>query len=234
MAVTSYDNYPPEVKQKPNVGGFSDPSIEKIVSLSPDLVVAAPIHEKQIIPELEAKGITVLALAPETLDDVMSAITLVGKVTETSAKATEVVSGMEKRIKAVTDKTDKLSASQRPKVLYIVWNDPLMASGLGTFHDELIKKAGGVNIVQDKGYPTISLETVITDNPEVILAGIGMGEGQDAPLKFAQSEPRLRAVSARVNNRVYGIDSDLSGRAGPRIVDVLEQFAQLIHPELFK
>jgi iron complex transport system substrate-binding protein len=235
VAVTSYDNYPPEVKQKPNIGGFSDPNIEKIVSLSPDLVVAAPIHEKQVIPELEAKGITVLALAPKTLDDVMSAISLVGNATGTSSKASEVVSGMQKRIKAITDKTDKLAAGQKPKVLYIVWHDPLMASGAETFHDELIRKAGGVNMIQDaSGYPTISLETVINDNPDIILAGIGMGEGQDAPLKFAQSEPRLRDVSARLNSRVYGIDSDLSGRAGPRIVDVLEQFARIIHPELFK
>ena len=235
VAVTSYDNYPPEVKEKPNIGGFSDPNLEKIVSLSPDLVVAAPIHEKQVIPELEAKGIPVLALAPKTLDDVMSAITLVGQVTGTGSKATEVVSGMQKRIKAVTDKTDKLPAGQRPKVLYIVWHDPLMASGLQTFQDELIKKAGGVNMITDAtGYPSISLETVVKDNPDVILAGIGMGQGQDAPLKFAQSEPSLRTVSARVNNRIYGVDSDLSGRAGPRIADVLEEFAKLIHPELFK
>ena len=235
VAVTSFDNYPPEVKDKPNIGGFSDPNLEKIVSLSPDLVVAAPIHEKQVIPELEAKGIPVLALAPKTLDDVMSAITLVGRVTGTGDKASQVVSGMQKRIKAVTDKTDKLAAGQRLKVLYIVWHDPLMASGLQTFHDELIKKAGGVNMITDAtGYPSISLETVVKDNPDVILAGIGMGQGQDAPLKFAQTEPSLRTVSARVNNRIYGVDSDLSGRAGPRIVDVLEQFARLINPELFK
>ena len=235
VAVTSYDNYPAEVKQKPNIGGFSDPNLEKIISLSPDLVVAAPIHEKQVIPQLEAKGITVLALAPKTLDDVTAAITLVGRVTGAENKASEVVSAMQKRIKAVTDKTDKLSANLRPKVLYIVWHDPLMGSGLETFHDELIKKAGGVNMIADaKGYPSISLETVVKDNPDVILAGVGMGQGQDAPLKFAQNEPRLRDVAARTNNRVYGVDSDLSGRAGPRIVAVLEEFARLIHPELFR
>ena len=235
VAVTKYDNYPPEAKEKPNIGGFSDPNLEQIVSLSPDLVVAAPIHEKQVIPQLEAKGITVLALAPKTLDEVMAAITLVGRVTGTESKASGVVSGMQQRIKAVTDKTDKLSASQKPKVLYVVWHDPLMGSGLETFHDELIRKAGGINMIVDAtGYPSISLETVVKDNPDVILAGVGMGQGQDAPLKFAQDEPRLRDVSARQSNRVYGIDSDLSGRAGPRIVDVLEEFARLIQPGLFK
>jgi iron complex transport system substrate-binding protein len=235
VAVTSYDNYPPEVKDKPNVGGFSTPNLEQIVSFSPDLVVAAPIHDKQIIPQLEAKGIPVIALAPKTLDDVMQAITLMGKVTGTADNAREVVAGMDKRIKAITDKTDKLAPDKKPKAVYIVWDNPLMASGTGTFHDELIRKAGGLNVMADAtGYPTISLETLVKDNPDVIFAGVGMGEGQDAPLKFAQNEPRLRDVLARANNRVYGIDSDVSGRAGPRIVDVLEQFAKLMHPELFK
>jgi len=68
----------------------------------------------------------------------------------------------------------------------------------------------------------------------VIIAGVGMGTGEDLPLQFALTEERLRNVDARINNRVYGINLDLSGRAGPRIVDGLEKFAESIHPELFK
>jgi iron complex transport system substrate-binding protein len=234
VAVTDFCNYPPEAKEKPSIGGFSTPNIEEIVVLSPDLVIAAPIHKAQIIPQLEAKGIKVMAMAPATLEEVLEAVTLIGQVTGVEKKASDLVAGMQKRIKAVTDKTDILSTEQRPKVLYIVWHDPLMASGMNTFHDELIKKAGGTNIITDKGYPSINLETVIQVDPDVILAGVGMGEGADAPLVFAQEEARLRNVSARQNNRVHGVDNDTCGRAGPRIIDALEQFARLIHPELFK
>jgi iron complex transport system substrate-binding protein len=67
-----------------------------------------------------------------------------------------------------------------------------------------------------------------------MIAGVGMGTGADAPLQFALTEPRLRNTDARLNNRVYAIDVDLVGRAGPRIVDALEQFARFTHPELFK
>ena len=237
VGVTDYDDYPPEVKQKPSIGGFSTPNLEKVVSLSPDLVLAAPIHQKEVIPQLEAKGITVLALAPKTLDEVTAAITLVGQVTGTAPKASEVVSGMQKRIKAVTDKTDKLSADKRPKVMYVVWPDPLMVSGSGTFLDELISKAGGVNVFGNlKDYPAVSLEAVVQANPDIILAGVSMGAGGDAPLTFAQTNPELRDIAARKSDppRVYSIDSDVAGRAGPRIVDVLEDFAKKIHPELFK
>ena len=234
VARTDYCNYPPEVKEKPSIGGFSDPNLEKIISLSPDLVIAANIHEKQVIPQLEQKGIKVLALNPKTIDEVLAAITLVGQVTGKQNESSELVNNLQKRIKAVTDITDKLTAEQRPKVLYIVWHDPLMASGSANFQDELIKKAGGVNIITDEGYPSISLEVVIQADPDIILAGVGMGEGMDAPLKFAQQEPRLQGVAARQNGRVEGVDSDIVDRAGPRMIDALEKFAKLIHPELFK
>jgi iron complex transport system substrate-binding protein len=235
VAVTSYDNYPPEAKQKPSIGGFSTPNIEKVVALSPDLVLATSIHQKQVIPNLEQRGITVFALAPKTLDEVLEAITLVGKITGEEKAASKLVAEMRTKIKAVTDKTSSLSEAQKPRVFYITWHDPLMTAGAGTLEDELIQKAGGTNVARDlTGYAGITLEAVIEANPEVMVAGVGMGTGADTPLQFALTEPRLRNTNARLHNRVYAIDTDLTGRAGPRIVDALEQFAQHIHPELFK
>ncbi len=234
VGVTDYCSYPPEAKEKASIGGFSTPNLEKIVALSPDLVVVSSLHEKQVIPQLESKGITVLALDPKTVDEVMEAITMVGKATGSESRANALVQNMQKRIKAVTDKTASLTAEQRQKVLYLVWHDPLYAAGAKTFHDELITKAGGINIVTDNDYPAISMEVVIDTDPAVILAGIGMGEGGDAPLKFVEEEARLSEVSARKNSRIYGINSEIVDRAGPRVVDALEEFAKLIHPELFE
>ncbi len=235
VAVTDYCNYPPEAKEKPSIGGFSTPNIEKVVALSPDLVLATSIHQKQVIPNLEQRGITVFALAPQTLDEVLEAITLVGKITGKDKEASQLVTEMQTRINTVTDKTSSLTQSQRLRVFYVTWHDPLKTAGAGTLHDELIQKAGGTNIAQSlTGYAGISLETVIEANPEVIVAGVGMGSGADAPLQFAMTEPRLRNTDARQNSRVYSIDVDLVGRAGPRIADALMKFAEMIHPELFK
>ncbi len=233
-AVTDFCTYPPEATEKPSIGGFYDPNIEEIIALSPDLVLAAPIHTDQIIPQLESKGITVIALAPENLEEVLEAVELTGKVTGAKDKAAVMVKDMRQRIKGVTDKTSGLTTEQKPKVLYLVWHDPLYAAGAKTFHDELMRLAGGVNMVTEEAYPGINMETVIDANPDVILAGVGMGEGGDAPLIFAQQDSRLRDVSARKNNRVYGVDSEFVDRAGPRIVDALEEFARLLHPEIFK
>src|SRR3989304_6031918 len=81
VGVTTFDNYPPEAQDKPKVGGFSDTNIEVVVAMEPDLVLAAEIHGSKIIPQLEARGLTVVALNPEPLDEVLEAIALVGRIT---------------------------------------------------------------------------------------------------------------------------------------------------------
>jgi len=235
VGVTTYCNYPPEALEKPKVGDFSSPSIEEVVAMAPDLILAANLHKDKVIPQFEAKGLTVYALSPATLDEVLEAITLIGKITGKDKAAADLVKDMQSRIKAVTDKTGTLSEVQKPSVFYAVWHDPLMTAGSGTFIDELIYKAGGINIAHDlKEYAVISLEAVIAANPQVIVAGVGMGEGKDLPLQFITEEERLQDTEARQNNRIYSINMDIIGRPGPRIVDALEQFARIIHPELFK
>jgi iron complex transport system substrate-binding protein len=232
VAVTDYDNYPPEAENKPSIGGFSTPNIEQVVALSPDLVLAASIHEGKVISQLEATGLTIVALDPKTIDEVLAAINLVGQVTGAEKEAAALTAVMGQRVTAVFTKV--AFSSYSPGVFYVVWHDPLMIAGGGTFHDELIRRAGGTNLGQDlAGYADISLEEVITANPQVMIAGVGMGTGEDLPLQYLMSESRLAGTDARKNGQVYGVDADIVNRAGPRIVDALEQFAGFLHPEIF-
>jgi len=233
VGVSDFSDYPPEAKSKPSVGAYDTPNLEKIIAMNPDLVLATEIHQTTIIPLLESHGITVVALSPQTLDDVLTSITLIGKATGTVKEAAKLNATMQKRIKAVTDKTGKLTPDAKPRVFYIIWNDPMMTAGKGTFIDELINKAGGINIAGDlTSYPTISLENVLIANPQIIIAGTGMGEGEDLPYQYATTEPRLKDTDARRNDRVYSVNTDLVGRPGPRIIDALEAFLADIHPEL--
>ena len=205
-----------------------------MVALSPDLILATSIHEKTIIPQLEEKGLTVFALAPKTLDEVLASIKLVGEVTGQEKEATELLAEMQNRIKAVTDKTNNLPEDKRPAVFYLTWHDPLMTSGVGTLHNELIQKAGGRNIFPEViGTQSVDLESIVARNPQVMIAGVGMGSGEDKTFQYLKTESRLQNTEAGKNGRIYQIDMDLTGRAGPRIVDGLEQFAKCIHPEIF-
>ena len=232
---TDYCNYPAEAGSVPSIGGFSTPNIEEIVALEPDLIVATTMHETEIIPQLEDFGFTVVGLDPTNLEETIDAITLVGDVTGTEDTAAGLTTDMQARIEAITARTANLATDDIRRVLYIVWHDPFMAAGAGTFHDVLIKASGGTNIAGDaEGYPTLDMETVIGADPEIMIAGVGMGDGEDLPLQYLMDEERLSNTTARQNGAVYPIDMDIVGRAGPRIVEALEQFAAYIHPELFE
>jgi len=233
VGVTTYCNYPPEATTKPSIGDYNTPNLEEIVAKEPDLVLATENHKTSLIPQLEAQGITVVGLNPKTIDEVMGSITLVGQITGQYDEAASLVADMQKRINAIKDKTSALSEAQRPRVFYIIWHDPIWTTGANTFADALIQIAGGVNIASElDGYVDISLEAVIVGNPQAIIAGVSMGTGKNLPLQYVKEEPRLKDIEARQNNRIYGVNMDIVGRPGPRIVDALEEFFRLIHPEL--
>ncbi len=235
MAVSEYCNYPLEAQNKIKIGGFSAINIEKVVDLRPDLVLATGGVQEVVVEELERLGLTVIALDAKNIEDVLKNIRLVGKAAGQLKAAEKLTVSLEQRIKAVTDKTENLPESQRARVFYEVQDEPLMTAGPGTFIDDLIHLAGGVNIASDAAakYPVYSLETLIERNPEVVIISFWHGS-IPASVEGVKSRKRWQNVEAVKNNRVYGINADIVSRPGPRIVDALEELASYIHPELFK
>ncbi|MFA5309609.1 MAG: cobalamin-binding protein [Dehalococcoidales bacterium] len=232
VGVCDYSDYPPEATTKPNIGAYDTPNIEAIIAQEPDLVLASEEHEAETL-QLESLGITVVAINPLTVQEVLDSIILIGKITGQDQEAASLVSDMQRRMDAITAKTSQLTAEQKPRVFYIIWHDPIWTVGAGTFHDELIQMAGGVNIAGDlSGYIDISLEAVIAANPQVIIAGVGMGTGTDETYQFVATDDRLADVDARVNGKIYSANMDIVSRPGPRLVDALEVFFSLIHPEM--
>jgi iron complex transport system substrate-binding protein len=231
--VTDYCDYPPEAKAKPSIGAYNNPNIEEIIAKEPDLVLATDAQSESTYQQLESHGLTVVALVPHSMDEVLSSITLVGKITGQDEAAANLVADMQKRINAVTAKTSKLTEAQKPRVFYIFWQDPIWTAGAETFEDALIEMAGGINIAHGlNGHASMSLEAIIDANPQVYIAGIGMGTGEDLPFQYIKTEERLKDTEGRQNNRIYSVDMDIIGRPGPRIVDALEEFFRIIHPEL--
>jgi len=137
VGVTEYCNYPPEALDKEKVGGYSTPDIEKIIALQPDLILASSIHAKELIPALEQRGLTVFALEPKSIDGILEDIRMVGKIAGKEEEASVLVTQMENKIKAITDKTKELE--ERPRVFYITWHDPIFSVGSETSIHELIE-----------------------------------------------------------------------------------------------
>ena len=234
VGVTSYDNYPPDAKNKPVVSDYSTVDLEKIVKAKPDLVLADSIHKNDTIPALEKLGITVYAMTPNNIDGIFNEIKALGQITGKTQAADILVSSLKTRIQAVADKTVKLTDFEKPRVLFITWYDPIWTAGSDTMIQYLINEAGGANIASDlNGYATITLESVIQRNPQVIIVMSGTGT-QNESLDYIMSNEQFKSTDAVKNGRVYEIDADIFGRTTPRIVDGLETLAKLIHPELFK
>ena len=137
---------------------------------------------------------------------------------------------MRERIDAVSA---RVSGRPHPRVLYVLWPDPLIVPGRGALISELIALAGGdsVTVDGDQGYPRYSMEAALARNPGVII--LASHGSEQSPLVRAKWE-RFGQVPAIAAGRLYSMDGNLMHRYGPRIVDGLERLARLIHPEAFE
>jgi iron complex transport system substrate-binding protein len=225
VGVTDWCHYPAEALNKTKVGEYANPDVEKILALNPDLILAGYGNPMEVIITLAGLRLTIYGIKTIDLDDLLNDIRRVGEITDKEPEAQALTSEMENRIQAVTNQTQKLE--QKPRVFYIVWHDPMWTAGSGTFINEIIEKAGGINICQNlTGYTTISLEDVVARNPEVIITS-------ELSYDWAKNASELASTNASQMGRIYTLDDDLVQRPGPRLVQGLEWFAYFIHPEIF-
>jgi len=236
VGVDDFSDYPPEVKDIPKerrVGGM-ELNFELIVSLKPDLVVAAGITSPDQIRKLEELGLTVLALGtPKDIEGVMEDIELVGKATGAEEAARRLRQQMEQRVREVEEKV--ASAKTRPLVFFeLDATDPAKpyTPGPGSFIDVLIRMAGGENVAAEAKteWAQLSIEEIVARNPDIIILGdANWGVTPEA----VKERPGWEALKAVREGAIYPIDDNLVSRPGPRIVEGLEALARLIHPELF-
>jgi len=231
--VTDFCNYPAEAVNKEKVGGMTTVSVEKVINLNPDLVVALNLNGEETVDTLD-DYFPVLVIDQQKvtrIEDVFTRIELVGKITGEEERATALVAELRGRVEAITNQTE---GKAKVKVAYIVWHDPLWVTGSGNFQNDPIEKAGGENIFADiEDWGTVSVETLIERNPDVIIVSGGHGVAEMKPYEFIMTDERLAVINARKNGRVCLMDADIINRPGPRIVEALEEVAHCLQPDLF-
>ena len=234
VGVTEYCTYPEAALSKEKIGGFSTVNIEKVSVLNPDLIVAADGNSEETVAHLRELGFTVITINADTIDTTLDDILLLGKATGADDEAEDLVSSMKADLLEIEEKT---SAEEKPTILHCMWTDPLWVSGSGTFQDEMITAAGGVNAAADEGgWVALTMEKFLTMNPDIIVvdSGNGMGVGADDALRdFFLKDPRMQSLSAVQNERVYVVNADIIDRGGPRIVEGVEALAEIAHPDIF-
>ena len=208
-------------------------SVETIVSLKPDLVLAAEINSPELVKQLEDLGLTVYYLKnPTSFEELYVNLEIVAQLT--GEDPTKLTDSLKARVDAVDEKIMPLSA--RPEVFYEI--DATDAAkpytyGPGTFGNLLIARAGGTNIGNEltDPYPQISLEQIVVSNPSFILLGDSMW---GVTAEAVASRPGWETIEAVKSDQIFPIDDNLISRPGPRLVDGLEQLAKLLHPGVFQ
>ena len=224
VAGTDLDNFPEEAKKLPKVGGFDarTQNLEVVLSHKPDLVVCA--NQTDLVRKLEAFGVPVLVLDPKASGGVAQNLELVGKATGHAERGGELAAEFRTRWAAVKVRADTPVAP--PRVLLVVDESPLFTAGPGTFLDEVIIAAGGVNVFADTpGWAKVSDEQVLKRGADVILfidhAGVGDAGVRERLLKRT-GWAELKAVR---EGRVRAVPADIVTRPGPRLADGLEAVA---------
>ncbi len=228
VAGTSYDDYPEEAKSLPKVGDFANPSVEKIASYEPDLVLAAGGIQADLRTKLEDLGMQVFVVDPTTYDGVIATITALGKLAGTSEQAATVAGEM---TQAKDDVQAKVGSLEKATTFLEIYSKPLMTAGAGTFIDDMITVAGGTNIgaAAGSGFPNFSTEVLAKDDPAVYIADSG-SMSKPGDIKTRAGFADLTAVK---DGHVYVIDDNLIARPGPRLAEGLARLAQMIHPEAY-
>jgi iron complex transport system substrate-binding protein len=230
--VTNFCDYPEAASGKPKIGGFVNPSIEKIVSLKPDLIVAIQDGNRlETIERLTHLGFPVYVVDPKGWSGILKTIERMGDAFGKLEESKRIVNAMTKKKEQIVSLTRSLPS---PKVFYQMGLSPVVTPGPNTLADDLIRLAGGKNIAGDEPiqYPAYNIETVMLKAPEVIILTSMEKERDYAHLvKMWQDWKNIPAVK---RNAIYVIDSNIVDRPGPRVSDGLERLARIIHPEAFE
>lgn len=171
IGATNHCDYPAEAKEIPRVGGLGTPNVEKLLAMSSDLVIATNFKDNEVPEILRDAGIGVLELKINSFQEMFDAFETVGEATGKPQQAKQLVATMQSDLAAVSKRHEHIPISHRPRVFFEIWNDPITTVGGTTFVDELITRAGGVNVSRelDQPYPCVSPGKVIAWNPDVIV-----------------------------------------------------------------
>ncbi|MEJ2697113.1 MAG: cobalamin-binding protein [Candidatus Sulfobium sp.] len=229
VGVTSFCDYPPEARTKPKVGGMSNPSLEAVVSLKPDVVVMTTDgNSKEFEERLRSLHIRTYVSTARRIKDLAGGIRELGAALGVKDRADRLAADNEARL----ERLEALKSSgPRKKLLFIVWPDPLIVAGPGTVIDDAIKIAGAKNAASKSisEYPKYSLEAILRDPPDMIVIGPDMRDDDPADIRKLSEGllARLKTVPAVKNGEVFYVSDDLY-RLGPRTVRGIEELRAVV------
>ena len=226
---TDYCDYPPEALDIPSVGTLTEPSLEKIVSLNPDLVIASTHVKAELLNTLEEAGISVLSVySEEDFDGVYSLIRQVADRIGAGDEGMKLTDEMRKTVALVQE---EVAGREKPVVYYVIgygeYGD--YTAGGNTFIGKMIEMAGGVNAAAELEGWRYSLEKLLVQDPDMLICSGNYGNIAEELSEAAG----YRDLTAVKEGRVYTIDNNKLDRQGPRLAEGLMDLAGIIHGDDF-
>ena len=222
VGVTTFCDYPAEAKLKPKIGGMSNPSLEAVFSLQPDVVIMTTDgNPKEFEQKLLALKIKTVIFESLTVPELPEGIRELGEALDERERFEKLASEIENAISSFKSRHKNTAK----KILFIVWPEPLIAAGPRTAIDDAINILGAGNIAgKAKGrYPKYSLEEIFRQSPDVIFIGKAMGD--DIQKLSTSLLGRLSNVSAVKKGKVFFV-SDSLYRLGPRVIKGIEELEE--------
>ena len=237
IAVDSFSNYPPEVEKLPRVGALVDPDVERILSLRPDLVVT---YGTQTVVEaqLARANIRTYSYRHGGVDRVLESITELGRATGRVKESTALAGRIRSQLESLRA---RVRGRPRPRTVLILDRQPgtlreIYASGGVGFLQDLLSAAGGDNVFGDSRTESVqpSTETLLVRAPQVIIEVRAEGLIRPAAVQGERNVwTALGSIPAVRNGRIYFLSGSHLVVPGPRVVQAAEDFARVLHPDLF-
>ncbi|AEV28164.1 ABC-type Fe3+-hydroxamate transport system, periplasmic component [Sphaerochaeta pleomorpha str. Grapes] len=228
---TDYCNFPAEVASLPSIGTLYNPSVEKLIALRPDLVLASSFVSDQLITALQKASIKVVCInKQESFEGTYALIEDIALIIGKEAEGQRLVDSMKRNVAKVLEASKDLS---KPRVYYMVDFGSFDGTATGdTFISQMITMAGAINIAQDATKWTYSKELLVKQNPDLIIVSPRWGETAEETLSLFSTTKPYSDLSATKKGAFILVDSDMLSRQGPRSADALIALTKAIHPEV--
>lgn len=229
---TDYCDYPPEALRKPHIGGVQNPSLDAIVALMPDLVLATKaINRRATVDALDRLGVPVYVTdAPHSVEDVIVSIEHVGAALGIEKAGADEAGRLRDRL---SDVDRRLAGTAPRRIFFVVQTSPIISTGRNTFIADALRRAGGRPVVETSAeWPHISLEALVHLQPEFLVFASAHAGTSPREIEDLRSRPGWKDLAAIQQGKIV-ILSDAIDRPAPRLVDTVEQLARALHPEAF-
>ncbi len=223
VGVTKYDSY----TKAENIGLLYPLNLEKIVSLKPDVVFMFGGFQLPQYEKLTKLGIKAFVLNAKNLNGVYRDIIDVATIMGNPKKGQKLVKALSSKVMKIAEAAYKIPISKRPKVFYGSPYKQIWTAGMGSFLNEIISLAGGVNITGNyagpNGWLPVSPEFVVSQDPDIILVPYYAPHGQKAAIKAFRDYPAFKDLRAVKEGHVYAINGNIASQPNTKLVDLLEQ-----------